>query len=82
MRWWSLFLACQHVSPGMNLRECEDQSWFNVQAVPVFRFVAYTPRCLRVRLTTTITYIRVGSGYFLSEEGNMNIFNIASKEMM
>jgi hypothetical protein len=23
---------------GMNLRECEDQSWFKVQAVPVFCF--------------------------------------------
>jgi hypothetical protein len=23
---------------GANLRECEDQSWFNVQAVPVIRF--------------------------------------------
>jgi hypothetical protein len=23
---------------GTNLRECEDQSWFKVQAVPVFLF--------------------------------------------
>jgi hypothetical protein len=38
MRWLSLFLACQRLSSGTNLRECEDQSWFKVQAVPVFRF--------------------------------------------
>jgi hypothetical protein len=38
MRWLSLFLACQHLSSGTNLRECEDQSWFKVQAVPVFPF--------------------------------------------
>jgi hypothetical protein len=37
MRWLSLFLACQHLNSGTNLRECEDQSWFKVQAVPVFR---------------------------------------------
>jgi hypothetical protein len=37
MRWLSLFLACQHLRTGTNLRECEDQSWFKVQAVPVFR---------------------------------------------
>jgi hypothetical protein len=29
-----------------NLRECEDQTWFKVQAVPVFRFV--NVRCFRV----------------------------------
>jgi hypothetical protein len=23
---------------GINLRECEDQSWLKVQAVPVFRY--------------------------------------------
>jgi hypothetical protein len=33
-----LFLACQHLSSGTNLRECEDQGWFKVEAVPVFRF--------------------------------------------
>jgi hypothetical protein len=38
MRWLSLFLACQHLSSGTNLRECKDQSWFKVPAVPVFRF--------------------------------------------
>jgi hypothetical protein len=38
MRWLSLFLACQHLCSEMNLRECEDQSWFDVQAVPVFHF--------------------------------------------
>jgi hypothetical protein len=41
MRWLSLFLACQHLNSGTNLRECEDQSWFKVQAVPVFRFDWY-----------------------------------------
>jgi hypothetical protein len=38
MRWMNLFLACQHLNSGTNVRECEDQSWFKVQAVPVFRF--------------------------------------------
>jgi hypothetical protein len=38
MRWLSLFLACQHLNSGTNLRECEDQSCFKFQAVPVFRF--------------------------------------------
>jgi hypothetical protein len=28
MRWLSLFLACQRLSSGTNLRECEDHSWF------------------------------------------------------
>jgi hypothetical protein len=53
MRWLSLFLTYQHLYSGTNLRECEDQSWFKVQAVPVFRFdwykmFSHTPlRCLR-----------------------------------
>jgi hypothetical protein len=38
MRWLSLFQACQQPNSEMNLRECEDQSWFKVQAVPVLRF--------------------------------------------
>jgi hypothetical protein len=38
MRRLSMFLAYQHISSGTNLRECEDQSWLKVQAVPVFRF--------------------------------------------
>jgi hypothetical protein len=33
-----LFLACLHLNSGTNLPECEDHSWFKVQAVPVFRF--------------------------------------------
>jgi hypothetical protein len=37
MRWLSLFLACQHLNSVTNLRECEDQTRFKVQAVPVFR---------------------------------------------
>jgi hypothetical protein len=41
MRWLSSFLACQHLSSGTNLRECEDRSWFKVQALPVFRFDWY-----------------------------------------
>jgi hypothetical protein len=46
-----LFLTCQHLNAGTNLRECEDQSWFKVQAVPVFRFhvFAYPLRYLLVR---------------------------------
>jgi hypothetical protein len=28
MRWLSLFLACQHLNSMTNLRESEDQSWF------------------------------------------------------
>jgi hypothetical protein len=31
---------------GTNLRECEDQSWFKVQAVPVCRLIDV--RCFRV----------------------------------
>jgi hypothetical protein len=27
----------EHPNSGTNLRECDDQSWFKVQAVPVFR---------------------------------------------
>jgi hypothetical protein len=38
MRLLTLFLAYQHLSSGMNLRECKDQSWLNVQGVPVFCF--------------------------------------------
>jgi hypothetical protein len=38
MRLLSLFLACQHLSSGTNLREWDDQSWVKVQAVPLFRF--------------------------------------------
>jgi hypothetical protein len=34
MRWLNLFLACQYLNSGTYLRECEDQSWFKVQAVP------------------------------------------------
>jgi hypothetical protein len=34
MRWLSLFLACQHLSSGTNLRECKDQSWFKVETAP------------------------------------------------
>jgi hypothetical protein len=30
MKRLSLFLASQHLNTGTNLRECEDQSWFNV----------------------------------------------------
>jgi hypothetical protein len=33
-----LVSGCQHLNWGTNLRECEDQSWFKVQAVPVYRF--------------------------------------------
>jgi hypothetical protein len=32
----SLFLACQRLNSEMNLRECEDQSWFKVQGVLCF----------------------------------------------
>lgn len=38
MRQLTLFLARQQLNSGKNLRECEDQSWLRVQAVPVFRF--------------------------------------------
>jgi hypothetical protein len=33
-----LFLACQHLSSGTDVQECEDQSWFKVRVVPVFHF--------------------------------------------
>jgi hypothetical protein len=41
MRRMNMFLACQRLNSGTNLRECEDQSWFKFQAVPVFRFDCY-----------------------------------------
>jgi hypothetical protein len=41
VRWLSLFLACQQHSSGTNAHECEDQSWFKVQAVPAFSFNWY-----------------------------------------
>jgi hypothetical protein len=34
----NLFLACHHINSCTNLFECEDQSSFKVQAVPVPRF--------------------------------------------
>jgi hypothetical protein len=34
-------VACERLSSRTNLRECEDQSWFEVQAVPVLRFDSY-----------------------------------------
>jgi hypothetical protein len=48
-----LFLSCQHLNSWMNLRECEHESWFQVQAVPVFRFdwremCSRTPGCMPV----------------------------------
>jgi hypothetical protein len=36
-------VACQHLSSETNLRECEDQSCFEVQAVPVFPFCLHVP---------------------------------------
>jgi hypothetical protein len=33
-----LVSGMQHHNSGMNHREYEDQSWFKVQVVPVFRF--------------------------------------------
>jgi hypothetical protein len=45
MRRLSLFLACQHLNSMTDLHECEDQIWFKVQAVPVFRFIDV--RCFR-----------------------------------
>jgi hypothetical protein len=29
-----VFLVCQHLSSGTNLRECADESWVKAQAVP------------------------------------------------
>jgi hypothetical protein len=34
----SLFVACQHLNSGTNLRECEEQSRLKFQVVTVFRF--------------------------------------------
>jgi hypothetical protein len=33
-----MFLSSQHFNSETNLHECEDQSWFKVQAIPVFCF--------------------------------------------
>jgi hypothetical protein len=41
-----LFLACQRLNSGMNLRECEDQSWFKFQWLVCF--VLIDVRCFRV----------------------------------
>jgi hypothetical protein len=38
MRWLSLFLEYQHINSGTNIRECEIQSCFKTEAVPLFRF--------------------------------------------
>jgi hypothetical protein len=40
-----MFLVCQNLNSGKNLRECEDQSWVKIQAVHVFRFDV---RCFRI----------------------------------
>jgi hypothetical protein len=50
----SLFLACLHLISEKNLRECEAQSWFDVQAVlqNVFAYPLRCPRMIsRVRVT-------------------------------
>jgi hypothetical protein len=46
-----LFLACQHLNSRTNLSEYDDQSWFKVHAVPVFRFDSL--RCIGVHPGTT-----------------------------
>jgi hypothetical protein len=38
----------------MDLSECEDQSWFKVQAVPLFGLIAV--RCLRVLMLKTTVF--------------------------
>jgi hypothetical protein len=48
MRWLSLFLGCQRLISGTNLRDCEDQSWFKVQAFLCFILIDVRVRCLRV----------------------------------
>jgi hypothetical protein len=55
MRWLSLFLACQHLNWGTNLRECEDQSWFKVRfdwckmfSSTLWDVYEYALRCFRV----------------------------------
>jgi hypothetical protein len=48
-------LACQHFISGTNLRECEDQSWFKVQAF--LCFVLIDEKCLRVPPVLRVPYV-------------------------
>jgi hypothetical protein len=59
MRWLNLFSAFQHLSSGTNLNECENHSWFEVQAVPVFWYTpwnvfVYPGGCAYPILKTTV----------------------------
>jgi hypothetical protein len=67
MRWLSLFLACQHLNSRTNLRECEDQSWFMVQAVPVFLFDVFA----YPKLNTTGVVGRMGPRACLEAKNKM-----------
>jgi hypothetical protein len=41
-----MFLACQHLNLETNARECEDHSWFKVQAVTVS--ILINVRCFHI----------------------------------
>jgi hypothetical protein len=66
-------MACQHLSSGANLRVCEDQRFFKVQADPVFRFdlckmFSHTPlRYLRISLGVRVTQVEDHCSGVLSE---------------
>jgi hypothetical protein len=78
MRWMSLFLACQHLNYGTNLREWDDQSWFKVQAVPVFRIdwckmFSRTPGWRPVLYTNSVIVLIFGRHYLLPNAFNFII---------
>jgi hypothetical protein len=47
-----MFLACQHLKLLTNPPECWDQSWFKVQAVPVF--ILINVRCFLLVLQEVV----------------------------
>jgi hypothetical protein len=65
-----MFLACQHLHSGTNLSECEDQSWFKVQAVPVFRFEI---NCVRVPPKKSSTILDISLKLLSNNDGSVGI---------
>jgi hypothetical protein len=64
---------------GTNLRECEDQSWFKVQVVPVFRFFACP------RLNTTVldnTSLAQGKYQYLNVNRSNSTLHIPKMQLI
>jgi hypothetical protein len=65
-------VECHILNSGTNLRECEDQSWFKVQAVPVFRFdgcMMLEPQTLKTPWTSS-AYYRDSFTFYLEDSEN------------